>query len=64
MSVRVALPDKYERHRSTRLWRTVDRTIRALELNGDLVLQTPRGYVVGTLCHTIDRMAKKGVKKR
>ena len=55
---------KYERHRDSRLWRIVDREIRALERNTDLVLQTPRAYVVGALCQAIAGKAKKGAKKR
>lgn len=35
------------------VWKTIDKAIAELEENQDLVLKTPREYVIGYLCKTL-----------
>jgi hypothetical protein len=35
------------------VWQTIDKAIAELEENQDLVLKTPREYVIGYLCKTL-----------
>jgi hypothetical protein len=40
----------YEMYEQTPLWNALDREIATLEANNDVVLTTPREYVLGALC--------------
>ena len=35
------------------VWKTIDKAIAELEENQDLVLKTPREYVIGYLCRSL-----------
>jgi hypothetical protein len=62
---RSSVPARYERYRRTKMWRVIGREVQRLEENGDLVLQTPRVYVIGALCESIARSrTRTGAKKQ
>jgi hypothetical protein len=43
----------YKEFESLVVWKTIDKAIAELEENQDLVLKTPREYVIGYLCKTL-----------
>lgn len=47
----------YTQFENTSLWKVIEKSVKALEANGDLTFQTPRGHVVGYLCQ---ELAKSG----
>ena len=46
----------YREFVGTKLWQCLDRAVRALTKNGDLVALTPRRYIVGYLAKAVSEL--------
>jgi hypothetical protein len=57
-SERVEFP--YKKYKGTERWKRVQRAIRSLVANKDIIEQTPREYIVGFICQELSRGKTKG----
>jgi hypothetical protein len=46
----------YELYRGTKVWRSIEKAIRDLVENRDIVETTPRDYIVGYICHQLQQL--------
>lgn len=43
----------YEKYRDSKFWKLVDKELKTLEKNSDIILQTNRDYITGAIVKTI-----------
>jgi hypothetical protein len=43
-------------YRGTKVWRSIEKAIRDLVENRDIVETTPRDYIVGYICHQLQQL--------
>jgi hypothetical protein len=50
----------YKKYRGTAIWKRVNKAVRELVANRDIVEQTPREYIVGYICKEISASKANG----